>query len=220
MIKVGFTEKFDVIVCLDGNLPPEEFFNRFEGIPIYAADGAAIKLMKIFVEFEKVIGDLDTLKINGYKDKIPQSKFVYLPDQESNDFDKTLNYAYQQGNKKVLITGFHGGELEHTLNNWSVLMKYLSKLNLCIYENERYAIPFNKDFALPAKIGETIGLIPQPKAILTTSGFKWNLKNESLELGVREGARNIAMNNEVKVELHSGVLLVFMDARIPFAPNI
>jgi len=219
MIKINFIEKFDVIVCLDGILPTSDFFENFQNIPIIAADGAAIKLMEMNIQFDKVIGDLDTLKINGFQKKISPEKILYLPDQEFNDFEKTLNYAYEMGFIKILILGFHGGELEHSFNNWSVLIKYISKLSLCIYENGRYAIPLNNSISLLTKPEEMIGIIPQPTARLTTSGFKWELNNEILELGVREGARNIALANEVSIEIHSGSILLIIDSRLPHTAN-
>ncbi|MFH1050886.1 MAG: thiamine diphosphokinase [bacterium] len=220
MIVFQFTDKFDAITCLDGMLPDAEFFQDFLKIPIFSADGAVIKLIKMKIGYEKVIGDMDTLQKNGFYDSIQLNKIVYLPDQETNDFEKTLDYVHKQKYRNILITGIHGGELEHSLNNWSVLMKYMFKLNICIYDKGRYAIPVSQSFTLPTFPGETIGLIPQPKAVLSTRGFKWELDKEILELGVREGARNIAMGYEVEVDIIEGSLLLFLDARIPYALNI
>ncbi len=220
MNKVEFTEKFDAIICLDGILPEYEFFRKFKNIPIFCADGAVLKLIDMKIGYEKVIGDLDTLQKKGRIDEIPDSKKVYLPEQETNDFEKTLNYVHKLGSKRILITGFHGGELEHSLNNWSVLMKYQSKLSLCIYENSRYAIPVSKSIILPVEKGEIVGLIPQPKAKLTTKDLKWELQDKILELGKREGARNEALSEKAEIVVKDGSILVFINSRIPFAPNI
>jgi len=220
MNKLEFTEKFDALLCLDGKLPSREFFKDFKDIPVFAADGAALKLLDMNIDFEKVIGDLDTIHRNGSIINIPDSKKVYLPEQETNDFEKCLNYLEENFFKKVLILGFHGGELEHSLNNWSVLIKYMLQISLCIYENGRYAIPIYQDFKLATKIGEIIGLIPQPVVLLSTKGLKWNLNEEILLIGLREGARNVAMKKQIEVKIIEGSLLLFLDARIPYAPNI
>ncbi|ROL62229.1 thiamine diphosphokinase [Bacteroidetes/Chlorobi group bacterium ChocPot_Mid] len=219
MQKIDFKNTYDAITCLDGNLPEKDFFSLFTGIPIFAADGAALQLMQMSVDFDKVIGDLDTLKSKNMIDKIPDSKLIYQPDQDFNDFEKTLKYAISIGKKNILICGFHGGEFEHSLNNWSVFMKYYQKTNLCLYEANRYAFAKDKSFCINTKHGEMIGLIPQPSAILTTYGLKWNLSNEKLQLGFREGARNIALSEMIQIEIHQGAILIFLDARLPGAPE-
>lgn len=218
MKKLIFKEKFDAIICLDGTLPSIELFNQFPGIKIFAADGAAIRLMDMGIEFDKVVGDLDSINLNISNSRnIPENKKIYLPDQETNDFDKTLNYAKELGLKNLLILGFHGGELEHTLNNWSVFKRYAEILNVCIYENGRYAISVNESISLEVEIGEMIGLIPQSRTVLSTKGLKWELNNEVLELAIREGARNEAIAGEIQIEVHSGSILLFFNSRSPFA---
>ncbi|MCX7735879.1 MAG: thiamine diphosphokinase [Candidatus Kapabacteria bacterium] len=211
--------KFDCIIALDGSLPPIAFFKKMEQIPILAADGAAISLIKKRIRANYVIGDLDTFKSSPFSVLFEDNKIIHLPSQELNDFEKTLIFAEENGFKNLMIIGFHGGELEHTLNNWSVLKKYSEKLNLCLLDRNRYGIPLNKSCIFSCKMNEMISLIPQPEVTLTTQNLKWNLKNEKLELGVREGARNVAISDNIKLEIHSGELLLFIDSRLPYAPE-
>ena len=65
---------------------------------------------------------------------------------------------------------------------------------------------------------EIVSLIPQPEATLTTRGLAWPLNQESLTLGVREGARNRSTGERVELEIHSGAVFVFVDARLPLLP--
>lgn len=218
MKDIKFTGIFDSLICLDGALPKKEFYEKLGDIPFLAADGAAIQLINMDIEFKKVIGDFDTLKKNGYLDKISSDKMIYLPDQEHNDFDKSLHYAESEGMKDILICGFHGGQLEHTLNNWSVFRRYSKNMNLCIYENGRYALPLYENYKFTLKKNEIISLIPQTSAVISTKGLRWNLSNEKIELGIREGARNVAIEETVEINIHNGELLVFIDSRLPYAP--
>ncbi|MFN3306463.1 MAG: hypothetical protein ACK42Z_04675, partial [Candidatus Kapaibacteriota bacterium] len=64
--------------------------------------------------------------------------------------------------------------------------------------------------------GEMISIIPQPRAILRTSNLQWSLNNEVLEIGVREGARNIATDTKIIIEILEGSILLFFNARLPF----
>ncbi len=210
---------FDCIVCLNSNLPSIRFFKKFKNIKILAADGAAIKLYKKGIIADFVIGDLDSFKQSKVIESYSNEKVIYDESQETNDFQKVLDFAIKKGFQNILVVGFHGGELEHTLNNCSILFKYKKLLNLCVYDKNRYAIPIDESVELNCKTGEIISLIPLQKTIIQTQNLKWELKNEILELGVREGARNIATANSIFLNIKNGSLLLFFDARLPFAPK-
>ncbi len=224
-MKVHFSSHgFDVLLALGGALPPKEFFQRSSNIPVMAADGAAFALAKHGVDVQAIVGDFDSL---SYKCRaLPELEHaVYITDrgQETNDFEKLLNYAIKQGKKSFLLCGFQGGELEHTLNNWSVLMKiseeYSENLFFCIYDNGRYTMPIRKSIEISLYSGEIISLIPQPFARLTTHGLAWQLRNEELRLGQREGARNRVVDSNVSIELHEGSYLLCCNDRLPLAPS-
>lgn len=220
LVKLDFKNlKFECIIALDGDLPTKKTIDTLGKVPILAADGSAISLMKRSIIADYIIGDLDTFRSNPLSKNFEIEKQIYLPSQELNDFEKTLRFAMKLGYRNILIIGFHGGELEHTLNNWSVLRKYQKKLNLCLLDGRRYGIPLTQSCNFTCQKNELISLIPQPIVKLTTKNLKWNLKNETLELGVREGARNIATSDNVTLTIHSGELLLFIDARLPFCPE-
>lgn len=210
---------FDCIIALDGDLPLKKVIQSMGNIPILAADGAAISLLKKKIKADYVIGDLDTFRASPLRSFFEEEKIKYLPSQEENDFEKTLNFASSLNYKNLLIIGFHGGELEHTLNNWSVLKKYCRDLNLCVCDKGRYGIPISFSLSLATRINEIISIIPQPLVRLTTKNLKWNLNNEILELGKREGARNLALSDTIEIELHHGEYMLFIDERLPFAPE-
>lgn len=218
ILKFG-TKFYDSVLCLDGDLPDIEFFNNFQNVEIIAADGAGLKLLKMGIKPNIIIGDLDTFYKNPISYSLPDTLIIQIPEQETNDFEKALNYIIDFGFNDVLIVGFHGGELEHTLNNWSVFRKFASRLNICIYDSGRYAIQINKPIVFNCKINETISLVPQPKVKLSTKGLQWELTNEILELGVREGIRNVALRDNIQINIIEGELLLFIDARIPYCPE-
>jgi thiamine pyrophosphokinase len=220
-IKISFgTKRFDAIICLDTKLPEKSIFAQFPEIPILAADGAAIKLAEMDLIPDFIVGDLDTFYSSPISASIAdKTKIIKEPEQDSNDFEKVLRFAKTKKFNTLLIFGFHGGELEHTLNNWSVFMRFAREMNLCIYDEKRYGIPVFNSFSIELKKGEMISLIPQPKAVLTTKGLAWELDNEILELGEREGARNIASQGTIEIKIYDGSLLIFVDERIPFSPS-
>lgn len=216
--KLEFKKEFDAVLCLDSNLPPLEIFYQLSGKKIIAADGAAIRLLKLGIEPDFVVGDFDTFNKSQFSERVSKNKLIFEPDQETNDFEKCLRFAQKKHFNTIIIFGFHGGELEHTLNNWSVLKKYSKKMELCLYDRGRYAIPLYFSVKIKLKKGEMISLIPQPDVRLTTKNLKWELNDEVLALGLREGARNIALKEEISLIIHYGELLLFIDDRLPVAP--
>jgi thiamine pyrophosphokinase len=202
---------YESIICLNGDLPPADFFQQHQR-HIIAADGAAWQLHERGIIPHVIIGDMDSFAVREHKQEFASSEFVWIPDQDSNDFEKILVYTHEQKIGSLLVCGIHGGELEHTLNNWSVLTRYSWTHKISVYDAGRIAIPVLDVFELETEEDELISLIPQPMARLSTRGFKWELNDEVLEMGVREGARNRALGKKIKIHVHEGALLVFFNA--------
>lgn len=219
MSNIVFTQP-DAILCLNSTLPNANFFSLFSAVPLIAADGAALHLRAMQREASIIIGDMDTLQRSGRYEEFAATPQLAIDDQESTDFEKCLSYCLAQRWHAVLVCGIHGGEMEHTLNNWSIAMRYAQRMHLCIYDAGRYGLPVYAPVVLPTQSNETISLIPQPRALLSTQGLYWPLHNEELQLGTREGARNRATGSTVQLDIHSGSLLVFFRATPPLMPVV
>jgi thiamine pyrophosphokinase len=207
----------DALVCLNGILPSSDtfFFLRSQNLPILAADGAANSLRQQKIIPQYIIGDLDSLSADTDHWQQQKVQIVRVDDQNSTDFEKCLEFALSQGWKNILVCGMHGGELDHTLNNWSIVMRYGKRMNLAIYDAGKMGIPlyeFHQSVHFSIQAGTMISLIPQPFARLTTCGLQWELTNEVLALGEREGARNRAVQEAATIIIHSGSLFVMVDA--------
>ena len=219
MTPLRFTEpSFDAVIVLNGDLPDLTVLEQLADVPFVAADGAADTLVRLGVMPEFVVGDLDSISVETLRHIDAMAEIVVEPDQDSNDFEKSLRFAQSQLWRRLLVLGLHGGDLEHTLNNWSVLMRYGQQLSLCAYDRGRYAIPMFSSFLHTPTEGELLSLIPQPLARLTTQGLQWDLQDEPLALGTREGARNRAIAEHVHITIHDGSLLFICDARFPASP--
>lgn len=210
----------DAILCLDGDLPEADFFPAFSRIPLIAADGAALQLRRLGLTPSVIVGDMDTLRASGRQQDFRDVPQVAIEDQDTTDYEKCLDYCLAGGLTTVLVCGVHGGEMEHSLNNWSITIRYAERLSLCLYDRSRYGLPLSVSAELPALPGDTISLIPQPQVRLTTDGLHWPLRNEELALGRREGARNRATANVVRLHVHEGSLLVFCPASLPHMPVV
>lgn len=204
-------KEFDCVVCLNTSLPEHELFDRVSYDKLIAADGAASELYQKNIYPDIVIGDFDSINPSDLKEHADRTLLIHDKSQDTNDFEKILNYCIDNNLRNLLILGIHGGELEHTINNLSVLLKYNKKLELVLYDSERMGRIMDEDCIMQTLENETISLIPMPYCKLTTKNLKWELENDILKLGTKEGARNIAISTEIEIKVHEGCFILFND---------
>lgn len=176
---------------------------------VVAADGAARRLASAGLRPDAIIGDLDSFD-DRHSAATRGSLLVEELDQNRNDFEKALDWLITQGVDDVTIVGCTGGMPDHALNNFSVLARYAGRLHIRLRERDCVGYCSSRHIRIDAHEGERISLIPLPSSRLVTTGLVWNLHDELLEMGVREGASNRAAHDgQVDVEVRAGVVVVF-----------
>ena len=221
MKRLNFTQKpLDCILILQGKAPDPEIFRFFQDTFLIATDGAANGLIELGVTPHIIIGDLDSFDSSLLPENA-NSQIIQIVDQEKNDFEKALDYCLEKNLLDIAIFGIHGGDFEHSLNNVSVLWKYVERFShmTIIDSRSRIAIPVFFDMISDELFPqEIISLIPFPHARLSTQGLQWNLLDEVLELSKREGARNRSLGNSIQIQHHEGRFLFFCNTRLPALP--
>lgn len=205
----------DVVIVLNGDVPEQSFFNRMS-LPLVCADGAVWKFIDRFKKPTTIVGDLDSFFESEYSRQFklyfPNTELVKISDQDTNDFEKALLLVIERGYKNVLVCGFNGGDTEHSLNNWSIFTRYSNVIDLALYDKGRLAIVVNDTMEFQSYPREIVSIIPQHRAVITTKGLEWELNNEELRFGVREGARNRAVASHITIQVHEGNAIVFVES--------
>ena len=217
LLKTFRKQSPDAVLCLNGGLPDKEYWEQLPAdMIIAAADGAAARMEKMGVTPRYIIGDMDSLaKKKVYWENQHGVEVHPRYDQNSTDFEKSLDFLAEIGFSKILILGMHGGEIDHSLNNWSILARYGKRMNITAHDNEKSATPIYESLLYDSTPNELISLIPQPHCNISTTGLQWNLCGEELSFGYREGARNRATGREVSIKIHSGSLLFVIYEKMP-----
>lgn len=202
--------KHALIIC-NGEIPPKKFLlPLLKKKPfILCADGGANKAKIVGITPQCIIGDLDSIteKTKRYFSSIP---IIHLTDQYTTDLEKALNYLVAKGFASATIIGAMGERPDHTLSNFSILVKYHSKIALKFFDERCTVEVVRKKISFKTKVGQQISLVPMGKCSgIVTKGLKYPLKNESLELGVREGSSNEATKTTVSITVKKGSLLLF-----------
>lgn len=198
------------LLIINGELPSTPLIARLAGEAeiVVATDGAGLRLIERGIVPDVVIGDLDSL--GARRAMLPASVSVLeRPSQEENDFEKGLRWLMERGSREVTVIGHAGGMIDHTLNNFSIVARYASKVILRLVDDSSIGYVVERKLALDTLPGQRISLIPLPSARLTTAGLRWELREEMLALGAREGASNAATGTSVLVTIAEGRVILF-----------
>ena len=192
---------FKSILCLNGDLPDASFFTGTN--KIIAADGAATKLQVIGINPDVIIGDLDS--VYG---EFPNSLIIEDPSQCNTDFEKALNYINKNHPGKTLVLGANGGFLDHILNNINIIIE--NELTFYSKEMTGFIIKGPGHFTTNLNFNSKISLFGISKAIVSTSGLKWELNEELLEFPGKNSSLNRVVAEEVNINVVKGKLLIMI----------
>jgi len=155
------------------------------------ADGGANSAAVFGATPDIIVGDLDSIT-RGTTRRFKRVKILRMPDQNSTDLEKALSYVLGKGYREVVVLGGTGGRLDHLAGNLSALGKFSRRAAIRFVDDEGVLQAVGREFVLEAPRGTTVSLIPLSACTgIKTSGLKWELKNESLELGKRESTSNV-----------------------------
>ncbi|MBM4157614.1 MAG: thiamine diphosphokinase [Ignavibacteria bacterium] len=200
------------IIFLNGRIPKYGIVRNISRKKQYiiCADGAANKLKEYRIKPDIIIGDMDSAKPNTLKYyRKKRVRIMEIKDQNTNDMEKCLMYCIENNLRGIIIFGMTGRRQDHTLNNYSILQRYYKLLNVRVYDNKHEIYFIRNETSFKYRKGHLISLIPFPRAAgITTKGLKYILNNETLELGIREGALNKSVNNKIVIRFREGDLII------------
>ena len=202
----------DKALLFINGIPPQNL-PETEGYSLIAcSDGAFNYLKEKKFSLEKldfISGDFDSHC--GNDENIYQEKFIYTPDQDKTDFQKSLEIIKARGFKTVDVYGGSGGEMDHFLGNLTVAFSFKEDMRIAFFDdNSRYFFAPNKLVLKDVK-NKLVSLYPFPTAKkVSTIGLNWSLTKETLDITNRIGTRNFATEDDVTIEFESGNLIVFL----------
>ncbi|GBB90504.1 hypothetical protein RclHR1_01750003 [Rhizophagus clarus] len=185
-------------ICADGGA--NQLYDKFEGkyIPNY------------------IRGDLDSLR-----DDVHQFFFLkgtevqHVSEQDSTDFMKCIDLISIKEEKEevensskynVLAIGAFGGRFDQTMSNIHYLYKLKDERKIYLLSDKNMTFLLDKGkhniFCDREIEGPACGILPigVQRAILTTTGLKWNMTNVTTSFGVMISTSNILINDVITIE--------------------
>ncbi len=164
--------EIEVVILAEGDYPTHELplsiLNSCN--KVICCDGAANTYINIGKLPLATIGDGDSIN-EDLKSKL---NFIFVPDQETNDLTKAINYAKDLGYKNIAILGATGKRECHTIGNISLLMEYKKMgLNVTMFTDYCSIFPCKDYICIDSKVGQQISIINFGATNLTSEGLRY-----------------------------------------------
>ena len=209
--KQGKLLKKALIVC-NGNPPPKSLLSQLWEKTTYrvAADGGANLLIKSKYTPDTVVGDFDSIEPKT-REKMPNSKYLHIPEQDTNDADKAVQHCLKLGFKEIHLLGADGGRQDQFLSGLEILFKYSEQARLISWTQLERMEFINRIWEEKIAPGTTLSILPVfggAKGIVT-KGLKYALNNQDLIPGKSpSGVSNLVVSNPVSFNIKKGMLLL------------
>ena len=180
----SFLEKYNIIVC---------------------ADGAANKIIKLGIEPDYILGDLDSIDSDNLKKY--SKNIIQLKNQEYNDLHKSLLWCKEKNIKYIDIIGIDGKRIDHTIGNFSIILDCISFVDITIYTEYGTIYTINKERTFKNCYKKNISIFNSvSENKITTNGLKYELINNNLTK-LYMGTLNKAIKNEIKIKTKDKILI-------------
>lgn len=174
---------------------------------IICADSGYDSAVRMGIEPNIVIGDFDSVQAD-----ISDTKYIKYPAKKSmTDGEIAVEYAIEHGFDDIVMIGFIGCRIDHTLTNISFLEKIFNAGKNGVIIDEHNEIYFLKDkLSLSGKKGDIISVIPISDVVCGISNDKleYPLDNENLYYNQSRGVSNVMLENVCTVTVKDGKALV------------
>ncbi len=138
------------------------------------------------------------------------AQVIDVPQQNSTDLEKALDFCIKQGVQSATLLGLSGGREDHMLANFAVMIDTSAKLELSAVTDHHTVHPLTGERKFSFVSGATISLLTaHGEPAVTTEGLKYPLENEALCSG-GHGISNVAEGSQFSVRVTGGVVLVFI----------
>ena len=168
---------------------------------VIGADGGGERLLAAGIEPDVVVGDLDSLSAVAQKQFSDRLVRDSAPD--SSDLEKAVAWARTEGADDIVVIGWSGGRLDHTLAALALAFEGVQ------LHDDRFLVTAVAGSAeITAQPGTLFSLMALPEAVVSVGGARWNLEQEPLTMGARGMHNEVATGGRVQVECHTGKLLL------------
>ena len=169
-----FIDNIEAVVLANGDYPshqlPLQILHNAKYV-VCCDGGADTYIDKGFIP-DAIIGDGDSISAEN-RERFSNINY-YVPDQETNDQTKAINFLISKGYKTIAIVGATGKREDHTIGNVSLLSDYKRMgVDVRSYTDYGYFIPCKDEIAMPSKEGMQISIFNVNAKSFSSEGLKY-----------------------------------------------
>ena len=191
------------LLCADGEWPPESIWKPLSESceVIVGVDGGTDAALSRNLVVTMATGDFDSITDT-------EVERIALPDQNSSDLEKSLQYAAENGAKIVKIVGIEGGEIDHQLAAFAALVEAPPELEISMHMSEHIVMRCLDDLEIVLDEGTKLSLFAFTAcASVSISGVEFPLEEEPLAFSTR-GLHNVALGGPIHIQSDGALVVV------------
>jgi len=196
-----------VVVVAGGEaIDPSHLHDLPRSAFVIAADSGLDRAQEVGLVPDLVVGDLDSAGSEALSDHHGAVE-RHPTDKDATDLELALRAAGRRRPDHIVVLGGGGGRFDHLLGNVLVL----TTVEGATVEWRPVGATIHivrERCELEMRVGSVVSLIPVQGSVhvLSTSGLRWPLHDETLDFGTTRGVSNESTRSSVTVEVANGLL--------------
>ena len=203
----------EAVILANGEYPtcPVPLTMLEEASFVACCDGAANEYISRGHTPDVIVGDGDSLSTEYHKRFSPI--IHQIPDQETNDQTKAVNFLLAKGKRRIAIIGATGKREDHTLGNISLLIDYLrAGADVRTYTDYGIFIPCRGTRTFPSHPGQQVSIINFTAHGLHGKGLVYPLSDFT---NWWQGTLNECTSTEFTIEAEGEYLVFVTTSSLP-----
>ena len=187
-----------------------------DGDHILACDGGLHHCHAMGVLPDYIIGDMDSVDGSLLYEYRESNIIRFDPVKNQTDLELAIARTCELNVDSIVILGGLGGRVDHQLGNVHAMAQAVeNNVRAEMWDEHTRVMLINDYCRLQRGDGVLVTLLPLTTTAegIVTEGLKYPLKNESLTVGLARGISNEIANDEARITLKSGLLLVIQTKR-------
>ncbi len=205
-----------LLIVINGNIDDYAFYSTvLDSVDfVIAVDGGSRHVAPLEVKPDILLGDFDSISgYSAFTEAYPDMEVVKFPPRKDyTDSELAVEFAIEQKPKRVTIVGCIGSRMDHTFATILLLKRFLDAgIDACMLDEKNEIRLINSDYDIEGEVGRLMSLVPISDKVegIYLHGFEYPLVDATLTLGSSTGVSNVFARQKAKIELRSGMLLVF-----------
>lgn len=201
------------LIVSGGTPPSEEIFKEELQLSelLIAADKGAETFYHNNIKPHYVLGDFDSINTKTLEFLADCNIIPFNPEKDFTDSELAVNKAIELGAKELVLLGFTGTRIDHTIANIGLLKRCLEH-NIKAYIRDCYnkIMVVNKKTTLVGKSGQIISFQALDGNVENFSirGAKYELEGYRLSFGDPLTVSNEFCSNPITIDFDNGNVLV------------